>query len=254
MKKIYGVGWLLAGVATSFIMMTSLAAAADKVVVIPLFSGKATGDAVPADVLKGKTFSNSNSSSLIGTRSPALPAKTGQTDCWESPGISVACTGTGQDGDLQNGTGWPIPRFIDNDDGTVTDELTGLIWLQDANCRNAAVTRDVALTYANAFYDGYGLPAAMLDCGLSDGSIPGDWRLPNRFELESLLDLSRMDPALPAGHPFLNVQSSYYWTSSYNSFFVGLGVGWTVSFSAGDVEARSWELEPSYVWLVRGGQ
>ena len=29
---------------------------------------------------------------------------------------------------------WPNPRFTDNSDGTVTDNLTGLIWLKDANC------------------------------------------------------------------------------------------------------------------------
>ncbi len=209
-------------------------------------------NAVPADVLTGKTFYNSNYNALVGTRYPAAPAKTGQTDCWESPGTLVACTDTGQDGDLRRGVRWPSPRFINNGDGTVTDELTGLIWMQNANCGKNAVTRDVALTYANAFYDGYGFPMAMLDCGLSDLSRPGDWRLPNRFELESLLDLGQTGPALPAGHPFINVESGYYWSSSYNSYYADLGIGWAVHFSAGAVQSRSWALEPCYVWLVKG--
>ena len=38
------------------------------------------------------------------------------------------------DGALQAGRVWPAPRFQDNEDGTVTDNLTGLMWLQDANC------------------------------------------------------------------------------------------------------------------------
>jgi len=251
MKKILGIGWLLAGTTASFFMTTSFAVAA-QVAVVPLMGRKATGDAMPVDVLKGKTFSNANGNSLTGTRSPALPGKTGQQDCWVSPGTSVPCAGTGQDGELQKGTPWPKLRFTDNNNGSVTDNLTGLVWMQNANCRND-VSRDVALTFAQTIFDGYGgVPGE--DCGLNDGSVAGDWRLPNRFELESLLDLSQQDPALPIGHPFQNVQSSYYWTSSYNSYFKNLGVGWAVSFSAGDAEPRSWALEPSYVWVVRDGQ
>ena len=49
--------------------------------------------------------------------------KTGQT-------ISY---GTRDDGDLQKGVAWPTPRFTDNNNGTVTDKLTGLIWMKNAN-------------------------------------------------------------------------------------------------------------------------
>ena len=116
-------------------------------------------------------------------------------------------------------------------------------------------TRVQALDFANNFYDGYGLPLALLDCGLSDGSTAGQWRLPNRFELESLLDLSQTDPTLPPGHPFINVQNDYYWTSSYNTYYVDLRVGWVVNMGIGTVWLRSWVLEEerSYVWLVRDG-
>ncbi len=40
----------------------------------------------------------------------------------------------GDDGDIQAGVPFPTPRFRDNQDGTVTDNLTGLIWLREANC------------------------------------------------------------------------------------------------------------------------
>ncbi len=43
----------------------------------------------------------------------------------------------GDDGDLQRGVPWPNPRFTDNADGTVTDNLTGLIWLKNANAFGA---------------------------------------------------------------------------------------------------------------------
>ena len=50
-------------------------------------------------------------------------SKTGQTTSYA----------TGDDGDLQVGIELPEPRFYDNQDGTITDALTGLIWLKDAN-------------------------------------------------------------------------------------------------------------------------
>jgi hypothetical protein len=60
--------------------------------------------------------------------------KTGQTTCWDEHGEPINCEGTGQDGELQKGVPWPDPRFTDNADGTVTDNLTGLIWLRNADC------------------------------------------------------------------------------------------------------------------------
>ena len=53
--------------------------------------------------------------------------------CWDANGLSIACAGTGQDGELQKGVSVD-PRFTDNADGTVTDNLTGLIWLKDVDC------------------------------------------------------------------------------------------------------------------------
>ena len=49
--------------------------------------------------------------------------KTGQTTSY----------GTGDDGALQKGVAWPTPRFTDNSNGTVTDNLTRLIWMKNAN-------------------------------------------------------------------------------------------------------------------------
>ena len=40
----------------------------------------------------------------------------------------------GDDGAIRAGVAWPTPRFKDNGDGSVTDNLSGLVWLQDANC------------------------------------------------------------------------------------------------------------------------
>jgi hypothetical protein len=134
----------------------------------------------------------------------------------------------------------------------VTDTLTGLIWLKNANCttffsgdstgQNNRTWAD-ALTAANSLANSY--------CGLSDSSSAGNWRLPNVRELFSLIDFSQYNPALPSGHPFDGVQLSYYWSSTtyaantVSAWGVGLNDGYVITFGkTGDV----------YVWPVRGGQ
>ena len=126
---------------------------------------------------------------------PAPVEKTGQTSSYN----------LGDDGDLEKGVAWPNPRFTDNGDGTVTDNLTGLIWLRDANCSvfNAPRSWEDALNIiVPQLEDGF--------CQLMDGSIPGDWRLPSVKELQSLIDFGEANPPLPSGHPFTNVLITTY--------------------------------------------
>ena len=58
--------------------------------------------------------------------------KTAPARVWQT-GVTTSYYG-GDDGSVQAGVAWPSPRFTDNLDATVTDELTGLMWLKDANC------------------------------------------------------------------------------------------------------------------------
>jgi hypothetical protein len=131
--------------------------------------------------------------------------RTGQTSCFDSFGNLIPCAGTGQDADKLQGIAWPIPRFVDNANGTVTDNLTGLIWLKEANCLGF-LDWTTALASAKSLASGA--------CGLVDGSRAGDWRVPNIVELESLVDISQAAPALPANHPFVNVMPGLYFSST----------------------------------------
>ena len=54
---------------------------------------------------------------------PAPASMTGQTVIYAER----------DDADLMQGVAWPDPRFTDNGDGTVKDNLTGLFWLKNAN-------------------------------------------------------------------------------------------------------------------------
>ncbi len=194
----------------------------------------------------------------------AIPAaaveKTGQTTCFAASGLQIGCHGTGQDGELQAGIQHPTPRFVASGNGTVKDLLSGLVWLQDANC-NGPKNWWQGLSWANRLFDGcVDCGGSDNDCGLSDGSRPGEWRLPNIRELQTLSHFGYTHPALTntqgdgqwtAGDPFTGVVSNDYASSttyldipSWNLY---------VSFAWGFAEADNRKTWSQYVWPVRGG-
>ncbi len=173
---------------------------------------------------------------------PAPVKRTGQTFCYAETGTPRNCAGTGEDADYQKGVVSPGSRFTDNDNGTVSDNLTGLIWLKNANCFGTN-------TWSQALTSSKGLASG--SCDLTDGSIAGDWRLPNRFELESLLDLGQYDPALPLGHPFTNV-STPCWTST--TYVGSAESAFLVNFYSGGIDGyNKSSYQNGCVWPVRGG-
>lgn len=175
--------------------LTTPAPAQDKVVVIPMMEAP-TAAPVP---------------------------KTGQTTSYA----------TGDDGDLEKGVAGPTPRFTDNNNGTVTDRLTGLVWLKNGSCVRFFAgdakaenprTWPEAVDSANRLASGY--------CGLTDNSKVGDWRLPNRKELDSLIDLGRFEPALPPDCPLkISGLVDYYWSAASHAFLSSNA--WAVSFRYG---------------------
>jgi hypothetical protein len=187
-----------------------------------------------------------------------LPAS-GQTKCYNTLATGsitfpeIPCDGTGQDGDIKAGVSWPDPRFTNNGNGTITDNLTGLIWLMNANCEDATggITKTGgylpwadSLTWSNNLASG--------KCGLTDGSQVGQWRLPSIKELKSLIDRSKNYPAaLPDGHPFTNIQTNQYWSSS--TYVKMTERAWAVHMVDGIVTYKHKDGS-NYVWPVRGGQ
>ena len=77
------------------------------------------------------------------------------------------------------------------------------------------------------------------------------WRVPTIEELASLVDTSQANPSLPLGHPFINVQSSFYWSAT--TFADVASVAWVVSFVSGVVGGDD-KTDGLCVWCVRGGQ
>ncbi len=74
---------------------------------------------------------------------------------------------------VRGNTDYGTNQFIDNGNGTITDNATGLMWMQDDN--GTGVLWKDALSYAeNITYAGY-----------------SDWRLPDTKELQSIVDYTR---------------------------------------------------------------
>jgi hypothetical protein len=140
-------------------------------------------------------------------------------------------------------------RYADCGNGTVTDSVTGLIWLKDAACTALGVT-----DFATANAEAAALHSGQ--CSLTDGSAAGDWRLPTRSEWLATLQgpqgliaqylnncpapqlkandgvtcFSSSEQGSAAGqHAFLNVVAGGYWSSS------------------------TYELAPTYAYLANLG-
>jgi len=225
-----------------------------------------TDGAAITEVLSGKKF--------WGLKNGEWGIKTGTATIATNPASVHA---TGESG--STGVAWPNPRFTVNGDnnndgdcsdsgetcdGTVTDNLTGLIWLKNANCTETLGGIDPTassnkLTWANALT----WIAALGNggCGLSDSSNVGDWRLPSVNELQSLVHYGFFSPAVPNtagtakwttdGQPFSSVQASYYWSSTTDAS--NATSAWYVSLVNGLVYTRG-KNRTNYVWPVRGGQ
>ena len=168
--------------------------------------------------------------------------KTGQTTSYASE----------DDGSFQIGTPWQSNRFVNLDgtapasDDAMRDTLTGLIWTRDANAPGPPVCTPAAGKKWQGALDHISCLNANNYLGYSD------WRLPNRKEIRSLVDYSQNTPALPAGHPFINVMSTdYYWTST--TYAADTSYAWVTYMSDGRI-TRNFKPDVNFrIWPVRTG-
>ena len=139
-----------------------------------------------------------------------------------------------------------VPALGTGPGGTVAflDKETGLVW------EGSPGTGDPSATLMADW-----ITAKSACNALQVGNREG-WRLPTVQELASLVDPSQTSsPKLPAGHPFTNVQSSFYWSattrenpSQPNAWGVNFGGG------AGNVVGIGVKANSHFIWCVRGHQ
>ena len=179
----------------------------------------------------GNSDSTTASVTISDTFAPVI--RTGQTSSYVA----------GDDGALQIGVAWPDPRFTDNSDGTITDNLTGLTWMQNSNCWGT-------LNWSAGFVQIANLNSGTATCADYSGSDT-DWRMPNQHELDSLVDFGQSSPALPTGHLFSSVQSSY-WSSSIDAGDVTSA--WLVNLGSYGQSSTKTQSDRYTIWPVRGGR
>ncbi len=140
------------------------------------------------------------------------------------------------DGSLQVGRLAVAPRFVDRGDGTISDRLSGLTWVKNAD--GCAGRRD--------WYQAVDCIAEMNKLRVAGYS---DWRLPRVAELRTLFDYSRSAPALPAGHPFSRVAEDWYWSQDVN--VQDNRYAWCANLMTGGVDYYHRGHHRKYVWPVR---
>ena len=149
--------------------------------------------------------------------------------------VSVGCGGSSAGTNPAGGSvdtewaQWPMPNsqvdvtagspnlesYTVNGDGTVKDNVTGLVWQQAAS--TALFTQAGALAYCAA---------------LSLGGHT-DWRAPTYVELVSIVDYGRPSPNIdPTAFP--GALGEPFWSSTV--YAVPTGSGWVVTFNAGYVD------------------
>jgi hypothetical protein len=138
-----------------------------------------------------------------------------------------------------------IPSFTDNNNGTITDNNTGLMWQKCSRGQNNNDSCTGSASYsvwgdALAYCNNLVLP-------LTSGY--DDWRLPNIKELESLTDDAFYTPVIdPAYFPATPVDT--YWSSTTYALYPYSA--WGVAFRYGNVNDFD-KGGSGYVRCVRGG-
>lgn len=199
---------------------------------------------------------------------------TGQTKCYNNS-AEITCPSVGQPFHGQDAQyqGYS-PSFTDNGNGTVTDNITGLVWEQKNNMDGVvdyANSHDADNTYT--WFDpnpetngGSGVAAegtasdndtqdfiGRLNSSNFGGS--NDWRMPTIKELVTLVDYTRANDLSIFPNFTATKMDTFYWSSTTQIGSGGNGGAWVMFFgSGGGAEASNNKSYGHYVRAVRDGQ
>lgn len=170
--------------------------------------------------------------------------------------------------------------YVDCGNGTVTDNRSGLTWLAKADCWAPMDWHEAMEIVASLsdldddFCADELLTADECDCGLSDGSSPGDWRLPSITEWVAMVAeavvlgcnpamtndagtfcWSACDPRDVFCSSFTNVSSESAWSASTRLNIGGVtSVARIIHLLDGSNDSQLKFIDDTLVLPVRGGQ
>ncbi|MBF0240806.1 MAG: DUF1566 domain-containing protein [SAR324 cluster bacterium] len=143
---------------------------------------------------------------------------------WPDTGQTTSYTNTfGEDHDYTI----KAPSYTDNTDGTITDNITGLIWQKE----------DDNTSYSN-------LDRAGIYCDNLELGGQKDWRLPHIKELLTIVNAVNGNPAIDTTY-FIGTKGKSYWASVNKD-----GISGSVDFYSGRM---SYNADGTYVRCLRGG-
>jgi len=136
---------------------------------------------------------------------------TGQSDCYNSSGNLISCIDSGQDAAYSGNQ----PSYTNNSDGTITDNVTGLVWQSTPDINgDGSIDSTDKLSQSNAL---------SYCSSLSQGNQT-DWRLPTIKQMYSLINFDGEDVSDISGEetsnlvPFIDTN---YFTFAYGDTSVG---------------------------------
>lgn len=141
----------------------------------------------------------------------------------------------------------PDSDFTDNNNGTVTHNVTGLTWMRCSQGQSWNGTNCIGVASKMDWRSALQMAESV------NFADKNDWRLPNIKELASIVELSCAYPSINL-NLFPSTPSDWFWSSSVNSLYSDMA--WDVDFEiggslvSGKVDGESGHR---HVRLVRGG-
>lgn len=229
-----------------FLPEGSAAVLSDPAITSPAFTVDMLGTYVISLIVNDGKSDSAADVVIITAVAPAIPVTstipdTGQEICLDDSG-QILCPSSGSPHYGQDAQYSANPMsFTDNDDSTVTDNVTGLMW-QKINDGKVYSWYEAA-----GIYDAAHNPGTEDVCGSLTLSGFSDWRLPSKRELMSIVNYGTYYPSINTAY-FPDATSDYYWTSSE---YPAGGSAWFVSFYLGFISPAAKDSD-NYVRCVRG--
>lgn len=165
-----------------------------------------------------------------GKGSSSSSSSSGKPGSTSGSGASSSSSSSGGNGSVASvWADWPMPNpasaglpnpanyVVDSLSDSVLDSVTKLTW------QRAVVPSEMSLAEAKAYCEG------LVASGF------GDWRLPSRIELVSLVDYTKTAPAIDAT-AFPETPGAVFWTSS-PKVSLSMSEVWTVDFNNGATDS-----------------